>query len=69
VLTAKPAAAVSYWHHSVESLTTSILDFYQSIEMALHERQVNVQVERIDSSDGDVLSAKHGIPARELSAI
>lgn len=54
----KPAIVISHWHHSAENLTTSALEFYQSIEMALRARQIDVQVERIDWNEGGILTAK-----------
>jgi hypothetical protein len=49
---------ISRWHHSVEGLSTSSLDFFTSIEGALKEKETPVQTERIQLGEGGILSAK-----------
>ena len=48
----------SHWHHSVEGLSTSTLDFYASLEDALKAKEAPVRIERIQLGEGGVLSAK-----------
>jgi len=48
----------SHWHHSVEGLSTSSLDFYASVEEALKTKEAPVRTERIQFGEGGVLSAK-----------
>ncbi len=48
----------SHWHHSVEGLSTSSLDFFTSIEEALKAKEAPVRTERIELGEGGVLSAK-----------
>lgn len=55
---ARYAEVVSHWHHSVENLSTSSLEFYASVEKALAAKQADVRTERIDWNEGGVLSAK-----------
>src|SRR5258707_1463188 len=49
---------VSHWHHSVEGLSTSSLDFYTALERALKSKEAPVRTERIQLGEGGVLSAK-----------
>lgn len=49
---------ISRWHHSVEALSTSTLDFFSSVEDALKVKETPVQIERIQLGEGGVLSAK-----------
>lgn len=48
----------SHWHHSVEGLSTSSLDFFTSIEDALKTKEAPVRTERIQLGEGGVLSAR-----------
>ncbi len=49
---------ISHWHHSVEGLSTSALDFYASIEQALAAKKVPVSTSRIEYNEGGILSAR-----------
>jgi hypothetical protein len=48
---------ISHWHHSVEGLSTSSLDFYTALEEALNTKEAPVRTERIQLGEGGVLSA------------
>ncbi|MEX2181905.1 MAG: hypothetical protein WD771_07670 [Gemmatimonadaceae bacterium] len=49
---------VSHWHHSVENLTASSLDFYKEIEKALTAKKVDVRTERVTWREGGLFSNK-----------
>lgn len=49
---------VSHWHHSVEGLSTSGLDFYTALEEALKAKEAPVRTERVDLGESGLLSAK-----------
>ena len=50
---------ISHWHHSIEDFTTSAMEFYKSVEESLKAKEApSVRMERIDWSEGGILSAK-----------
>lgn len=49
---------ISHWHHSVEDLSSSSLDFYVALESALKGKEAPVRTERIELGEGGILSAK-----------
>lgn len=50
---------LTHWHHSIENLSTSSLDFYASLEMALMAKDVvGISVDRVEWSEAGVLTAK-----------
>lgn len=49
---------LSHWHHSVENLSASALDFFAAIEVAIVERKTPVRRERVAYGEGGMLSAK-----------
>ena len=57
---AMPASSdvISRWHHSVENLSTSTLDFFTAVEDALRIKETPVQTERILLGEGGLLSTK-----------
>jgi|SRR6185437_2834598 len=55
---ARPLAIVSHWHHSVEKLSTSTIEYYKSLEMALQARGVTgLSIDRVEWNEGGVLTA------------
>lgn len=56
---AQSAEVISHWHQSVDGLSTSTLEFYDSVEKALRAKEVaDLRIERIVVSEHGVLSAK-----------
>lgn len=56
---AETAEIVSHWHHSVDGLSTSTLDFYGAVERALTEKEVpELRTARAVTNERGVLSAK-----------
>lgn len=58
--TSMPATseAISHWHHSVEGLSTSSLDFYTALDEALKAKEAPVRTERVELGESGMLSAK-----------
>jgi len=56
---AQSVEVISHWHHSVETLSTSVLGFYESVEKTLKEKEVpDLRWERTIVSERGILSAK-----------
>jgi hypothetical protein len=56
---AQSAEVISHWHQSVDGLSTSTLEFYDSVEKALRAKEVaDLRIERVVVSEHGVLSAK-----------
>jgi hypothetical protein len=54
----RPLAIVSHWHHSVEKLSTSTTEVFNSLETALRTKDVlGLFVERVEWNEGGVLTA------------
>jgi hypothetical protein len=49
---------ISHWHHSVEGLSTSSIDFYTAVEEALKVKEAPVRTERVELGEGGLLSAR-----------
>lgn len=50
---------ISHWHHSVEDLSTSSMEFYSEVEAALKRKQIDgLRTERLDWQESGILSAK-----------
>ncbi len=54
----RSAEVISHWHHSVEGLSTSTLDFYTALERALKAKETPVAFERTTWNERGLLSAK-----------
>jgi len=55
---ARPLAIVSHWHHSVEKLSASTIEYFKSLEMALGAKDIaGLSVERVEWNEGGVLTA------------
>jgi hypothetical protein len=52
------AEVISHWHHSVENLTASALEFYRAVEDTLTSKESPTKIDRIDWRESGVLSAK-----------
>jgi hypothetical protein len=55
---ARTAAVVSHWHQSIVGLSTSSLEFYNAIEVALNAKEVKVRIERLNWNEGGVFSGQ-----------
>ncbi|MBI2409344.1 MAG: hypothetical protein HYV19_13700 [Gemmatimonadetes bacterium] len=56
---AQSAEVISHWHQSVESLSTSSIEFYSAVEKALRDKEVpELKIERVAVSEAGILSAK-----------
>ncbi|MGH8337407.1 MAG: hypothetical protein ACRETL_11440 [Gammaproteobacteria bacterium] len=56
---AESLEVISHWHHSVEALSTSTLEYYAAVEKALRDKQVpDLRIERTTFSEHGILSAK-----------
>jgi hypothetical protein len=56
---AQSAEVISHWHQSVESLSTSGIEFYSAVEKALRDKEVpELKIERVAVSEAGILSAK-----------
>lgn len=48
---------VAHWHKLIESFSTSSLDFYTLVEVALHQRKIpGLNISRVDWREGGILS-------------
>lgn len=55
----QPARLISHWYVLVEGLRASPLEFYQSLENAISQREApGINLTRVDWNEGGVLSAK-----------
>ena len=55
----KDSIVISHWHHPVENLQTSTLEFFSAVEVALRPRQIpDYTVSRVDWREGGVLTAR-----------
>lgn len=51
-------AIASHWHHSVEKLSASTIEYFNSLEMALRAKDVvGLSIERVEWNEGGVLTA------------
>jgi hypothetical protein len=48
----------SHWHHSVENLNTSTLDFYTEVEKVLSVKKAPIKTERVDWRERGLFSGK-----------
>ena len=56
---ASPAMVFSYWHHLLENVQASPLEFYKALEGALQKRQIpDVTHSRVSWSEGGYFSAR-----------
>jgi hypothetical protein len=55
---ARPGDIISHWHHFVEDFNTSTIEFYLKVEEVLRSKEAPVKPDRIDWSEGGILSAK-----------
>ena len=56
---AESLEVISHWHQSVESLSTSTLEYYAALEKVLRDKEVpDLQIERTTFSEHGILSAK-----------
>src|SRR5437879_4358850 len=54
-----PADALSNWYNLIEDFQASSMEFYASVEVAIHKRQVpDCEISRVDWREGGVLSAR-----------
>ena len=55
----RPADIFSRWHHLIENLQASPMEFYSQVEAALQKRQIpDIKTSRVDWREGGLLSAK-----------
>ena len=54
-----PADALSHWYTLMENFQASPMEFYVSVEAAIHKREVpDCEISRVDWREGGVLSAQ-----------
>ena len=56
---AQSVEVISHWHQSVDTLSTSTLEYYAAVEKALRDKDVvGLQLERVTANESGLLSAK-----------